>query len=129
MLIAGGVQAQDGPSLKVIMVGLEADMEMIVRAMNYDDFEAIRTKAMEIAEHDKPPMAERKKIMAFLGAEASEFRKGDAMVHSSAVKLAEAALEKDYEKVVDRYKILLGGCVACHTGYRSRIVEHLKEVR
>ncbi len=127
LLLAGTARAQGEPSLKTIMVNLEADMEAIVRGLNYGDFEAIETRARAIADHDKPPMQERAKILTFLGDQADDFKKSDAFVHDTAVKVANGAAEKDYEKVVEGYGILLGGCVACHTKYRSRIVEHLKE--
>ena len=126
VMLISTVQAQNESSLKTIMVKLGTDMEAIVRALNYEDFEAIETKAKEIAEHNKPPMAERVKILTFLAEEAGDFKKSDAMVHNSAVKVAEAAAEKDYGKVIENYKVLLSDCVACHTKYRSRIVEDLK---
>ncbi|MEE9543954.1 MAG: hypothetical protein V3V95_09280 [Thermodesulfobacteriota bacterium] len=109
------------------MVNLETDMEMIVRALNYDDFKTIEARALSIANHEKPSMALRQKIMTFLGEEMDGFKKIDTFVHDSAVKVAEAAAEKNHEKIIIHYTILLGGCVACHTKYRSRIVEHLKE--
>lgn len=127
LLLAGTAGAQGEPSLKTIMVNLETDMEAIVRGLNYGDFEMIEARARAIADHDKPPMQERAKILSFLGEEAGDFKKGDAKVHDTAVKVAEAAAEQDYTKVVEGYGILLGGCVACHTKYRPRIVEHFKE--
>lgn len=127
LLLTSTANAQGTPNLKMIMIDLEADMEAIVRALNYDDFEAVKTHALEIANHQKPPMAQRKKIMAFLGSEMNGFKSSDAFVHDSAVKVAEAADEQNYAKVVESYGILLGGCVACHTKYRSRVLKHLEE--
>jgi cytochrome c556 len=126
-LLIGTARAQNEPSLKIVMINLEADMEAIVRALNYDDFETIKASAMKIADHDKPSMAQRKKIMGLLGNEMADFKEKDSFVHNSAVKVAEAAGDKDHNLVVERYAILLNGCTACHTKYRSKIVEHLKE--
>ena len=111
----------------MIMVDLETDMEMIVRAVSYGDFKAIEASARKIADHDKPPMHERAKILAFLGDKADGFKKSDKRVHNAAAELALVAAEKNYEKVVRGYASLLDGCVACHTKYRSEIIEHFKE--
>jgi cytochrome c556 len=127
LLFTGTANAQGEASLKLVMTNLEADMEAIVRALNYGDFETIEARALAIANHEKPPMTQRKKIMNFLGEEMVGFKKGDAKVHDSALKVAEYAAEKDYAGVIEGYGVLLGGCVACHTTYRSRIIEHLKE--
>ncbi|MBE9532302.1 MAG: hypothetical protein IME98_05800 [Proteobacteria bacterium] len=126
-LLIGTAEAQDEKSLKTIMTELEADMEGIVRGLNYGDFGAVETHALAVANHPKPPMAQRKEIMTFLGKEMNGFKKGDTLVHNAALKVAEFAKEENYTKVVVGYGVLLGGCVACHAKYRSRIVEHFEE--
>ncbi|MFQ5427665.1 MAG: DUF3365 domain-containing protein [Thermodesulfobacteriota bacterium] len=117
-------EAQAELRLRGIMLKLEAGMETIVRSINLGDFEAIASKAREIADHEKPPMEERKRILSFLGEEANAFRETDMEVHSTALRLAQAAKKKDYEGVIKAYGDLLGGCVKCHRGYRAPIVEH-----
>ncbi len=126
-LLITTAEAENEKSLRIIMTELEADMEAVVRGINYGDFNAIKVHAIKIADHDKPPASQMQKVMTLLGAEMPDFKKGDAFVHDTAVNVAKAAEEKDYAKVVEGYTALLGGCVACHTTYRSKIVEHFKE--
>ena len=106
------------------MVELEARMEAIVRAISLDDLEAVESNARQIADHEKPPVEERLKILGFLQEDANGFKETDGIVHLSALKMAEAAARKDYEGVVENYGDVLHGCVSCHTRYRSRIVDH-----
>lgn len=123
-LLSITVQANAGLRLRHIMLNLETNMETIVRSINLGDFEAIESNAREIADHEKPPMEERKRIISFLGEEANAFRETDMEVHSTALRLAEAAKKKDYDGVIKAYGDLLGGCVQCHRGYRAPVVDH-----
>ncbi len=123
-LLASTGQAHADLRLRGIMVELEARMEAIVRAISLDDLEAVESNARQIADHEKPPVEERLKILGFLKEDANGFKETDGIVHLSALKMAEAAARKDYEGVVDLYRDVLNGCVSCHTRYRSRIVDH-----
>ncbi len=116
-------QAQAGLRLRFIMDAIETNMEAIVRSISTGDFKAIEARAREIADHEKPPMEERQKIMSFLKGDAKGFKEADGIVHHRAAKLSELAKKKDYKGVVDTYGLLLGGCVKCHNQYRSRIVK------
>ena len=78
LLLIGSAGAKSEPNLKTVMINLEADMEAIVRALNYDDFLSIKARALAIANHEKPSMALRKKIMTFLGTEAGGVKKADS---------------------------------------------------
>ena len=121
--------AESQANLKDIMIELGADMERIVRALNYGDFKAIEERAREIAYHDKPQPTEMARVLAFLGDEAKAFKSLDALVHNQGLKVAEAALMRDPIKVVEAYKLLLGGCVVCHEKFRAGLSEELKGFR
>ncbi|MCP3677441.1 MAG: hypothetical protein GY721_07610, partial [Deltaproteobacteria bacterium] len=123
-LLASTGQAHAELRLRGIMIELEARMEAIVRAISSGDLEAVDSNARRIADHEKPPLEERQRILGFLKEEANSFKEIDYAVHLSATKLAEAAGNNDYEGVVDNYRDVLHGCVNCHAGFRPRIVEH-----
>ncbi len=123
-LLASTGQVHAELRLRGIMNELETRMEAIVRALSSGDFEAVESNARQIADHEKPPMEERQKIHGLLKEEANGFREIDYAVHQSAAKMAESARSQDYAGVVDNYRDVLHGCVKCHAGFRSRIVEH-----
>ncbi len=110
--------------LKSIMTDLSARMQAVVVAIGAGDFAEIESNASVIADHDKPPMTERMKILGFLKSRASQFKKMDGKVHDNASDMAEAAKREDMEGVLKSFSIVLAGCVECHTGYRDDIVEH-----
>ena len=114
-LLASTGQAHADLRLRGIMVELETSMEAIVRAISLDDLEAVESNARQIADHEKPPVEERLKILGFLKEDANGFKETDGIVHLSALKMAEAAARKDYEGIVDNYRDVLNGCVSCHT--------------
>ena len=117
-------EAQAELRLKAIMAALENDMELIVRAINSGDLKSVEGFATEIADHEKPPLEERQRIMGFLKEDAQGFKAADMVVHNAATELADAAVQNDYERVLSSYTNILTGCVKCHSRYRARVMEH-----
>ncbi len=116
-------QANAGLRLRSVMLRLEVNMEAIVGGITWGDFDTIESNARAIAEHEKPPLKERKKIFAFLKDDARGFKDADAEVHSGAIRLSELAGKKDYNEIIEAYSALLRGCVKCHNAYRDRIIK------
>ncbi len=110
--------------LKAIMVELGESMSRIVEAISTDDFEAVEANALLIAEHERPPMEERKKIIGFLGDDAASFRSFDETVHAEAMKMNDAAKEMEMEAVVESFSRVLEGCTGCHRDFKARVKEH-----
>lgn len=113
--------------LRTIMKEMGDRVEKITHGINTGDFELIEKNALLIAEHEKPPMIERMKILSFLKSESSNFKSSDAKVHDEAVKLAEAAKKKDYDAILLSFADVMKGCVNCHSNYRQKIVDHFYE--
>lgn len=113
----------DDLEIRGIMKGLGTRTEEVVRGINTGDFDLIEKSALKIADHDKPSMIERLKILGFLGTKAGDFKSGDEVVHGAASKLAEAAKKKDTEAVIQSFGELMKGCNSCHSKYRGQIVE------
>lgn len=110
--------------LKAIMNDLAGEMETISRGIWLGDFNIIEAAAVKVADHEKPPMAERMKILGFLKGRAGGFKAADASVHDNAMAMAEAAKREDMAGVVEKFDAVMKGCVECHTGYRADIVDH-----
>lgn len=96
-------------------------MERISDGIWREDYAAIVEAAQYIADHPKPPMEQRKRIIGALGSDAAGFRAGDKRVHEGALAVVEAAQAKQMPEVAVRFGRLAEGCVACHSDFRSRL--------
>lgn len=96
-------------------------MERISDGIWREDYAAIVEAAQYIADHPKPPMEQRRKIIGALGADAADFRAGDKRVHDGALSVIEAARAEQMPEVAARFGRLAEGCVACHSDFRSRL--------
>ncbi len=117
--------AEDG-TLKQVMQQLGQDYSDLDRAILLEDFETAEKAAHTIAFHDKPSMGQRMKILASLRLEMSDFKKADEKVHALAVEIEQAAKAKDMPLLIKRQSQMLSACMACHTSYRSRVIDILK---
>lgn len=117
--------ASDG-SLKQIMQQLGEDFDSLNQAILRENFTEAARASHAIAFHDKPSMAQRMKLMSSLGMEIKNFKKVDGIVHGLAIKLEEAAKAQDMPLLIKHQSHMLSACMACHTSYRSRVVNLLK---
>ena len=110
--------------LRAIMQELSSDMRAITDGIVLEEWQAIAEAAARIADHRKPPLAERQRIIGYLGDEAGSFKSHDNEVHLAASKLSEAATRKDGAAVIDTFARVQSGCLACHQQFRGKVVEH-----
>lgn len=123
--VQAGSEASDG-SLKQIMQQLGRDFDSLNQAILREDFAGAETAAHAIGFHDKPSMVQRMKLMSSLGTEMKSFKKADGVVHGLAIKLEAAAKARDMPLLIKHQSQMLSACMACHTSYRSRVVNLLK---
>ena len=124
MLVAAPAISGAELQLRTIMNGMNDRMKDIVNAINREDFSAIEENAMKIADHDKPPVTERVKILSFMLGKSPEFKGMDDKVHASAKELAEAAKKKNIDAVLSNFSKVQRACINCHTKFKAQIVEH-----
>ena len=117
---AQSVTAEAG-TLKAVMQQLGRDYASLNQAVLMEDFEAAANAALHIAKHDQPSLGQKVKIMAGLRSEMSAFKQADSKVHSLAVDIQQAAEANDMPLLIQRQSAMLSACMACHTGYRSKI--------
>jgi cytochrome c556 len=110
--------------LRAIMRDMASDMRKITDGIVLEEWQAIAEAAARIADHRKPPLAERQQIMGFLGNEAGKFKSYDNEVHLAAGELSEAAMREDGTAVIDSFAKVQSGCLACHGQFRNTILEH-----
>lgn len=124
VLIATPAASMAQLQLRTIMNGLNDRMKSIVDAINREDFKTIEENALRVADHEKPPITERLKILGFLKRKSPELKAFDDKVHESANELAESAKKKNMDAVITNFAQVQKACIACHTKFKTQIVEH-----
>lgn len=124
ILIATPAVSMAELQLRTIMNGMNDRMKAVVDAINREDFKAIEENAMKIADHEKPPITERIKILTFMKTQAPELKGMDDKVHASAKELSESAKKKNMDAVVANFAKVQKACITCHSKFKAQIVEH-----
>ena len=113
-------------SLKLVMQGLLADTQQLTTAIFNEDFAAIELVAKNIADHPKPSMATRMKLMKAMGADMAKFKANDGVVHGAAVDMVKNAQKKDIKAIGENFQTMIGGCLACHGEFKAKVSDILK---
>lgn len=116
---SGGAQA--AASLQDIMRDMGAELGRLAQALSADDLDRAAEAARAIAEHPRPPLAERMRILGRLGNDAAAFRAGDHEVHEAALAVRAAADAADRDALRSGFHRLMNGCLDCHTRFRARL--------
>lgn len=111
-------------ALRKIMQDLGSNMQVITRAIASENWELVATTAPLIANHPRPPVAERMRILNFAGAEVGKFKGYDKQTHEAAKKLGEVALSSDGDAIITAFASLQSTCLACHRHFRKPFREH-----
>jgi len=109
-------------TLKAVMQQLGRDYHTLSQAILMEDFEGAEIAALAIAQHEKPSMRQRMALMAALGTEMPKFKQADDAVHQLALEMTKAAKAKDMPQLIQHQSQLMRGCMACHTGYRQKLM-------
>ncbi len=113
-------------SLKAIMQQLGMDYAALDEAILREDFAGAAQAAHAIAFHETPSIGTKMKLMVNLRTEMKKFKQADDKVHHLALDIEKAAKAKDMKALIAKQSQMLGACMACHTSYRSRIIEILR---
>ena len=123
-LAASHVQAAEPLEFQKVMKELGKNMQVITDGISREDWDLVAKTAPMIAEHPQPPLAEKTRIISFMGAEMSRFKSFDMQTHEAAHDLLHAAHEKDGQKVIDAFQKVQSSCLGCHQTFRSKFKEH-----
>lgn len=123
-LSASYAQAVEPLELQKVMKELGKNIQVITDGISHEDWELVAKTAPMIAEHPQPPLAEKMRIMSFMGADMPKFKAFDGETHEAAHDLLHAAHEKDGQKVIAAFQKVQSTCLNCHQTFRGKFVEH-----
>ncbi|EOW9267625.1 hypothetical protein VCSRO160_3586 [Vibrio cholerae] len=91
---AGDATQVEPLALRKIMQELGRNMQAITGAISQEEWVQVVQLAPKVAAHPEPPLTEKMRILAYLGADATKFRNFDAQTHEAALamKLAAASI-------------------------------------
>ncbi|MBA6230744.1 MULTISPECIES: hypothetical protein [unclassified Colwellia] len=112
-------------TFKHIMQGLLSETKMITQGIILEDFTLINDATENIINHPKPAMSQRKKLMKALGDDIATFKGLDHIVHRGAMKIQQAAKDKNMVVVIAEYQKLITGCQSCHSTFKARLSKAL----
>lgn len=124
LLAASNVQAAEPLEFQKVMKELGKNMQIITDGISREDWKLVAETAPMIAEHPQPPLAEKTRIISFMGAEMSRFKSFDMQTHEAAHDLLHAAHEEDGQKVIEAFSKVQSSCLGCHQAFRSKFKEH-----
>ncbi|WP_303908623.1 cytochrome c [Thiohalomonas denitrificans] len=131
ILVVGALATGAGPAmaadLKSIMAQLGRDMRQVSDGILLGDLEQVAQGAQAVADHPRPSIGQRWRILQGMGDELEGFRQADALVHDKAVELGEAAHAGDRKQALRRYFGLVEACIACHDKYREPVRELMRD--
>lgn len=120
---AQSAEAVKPTALRAVMEKLGRDMQAVAGAISKEEWARVAELAPGIAKHAEPPMSEKMRILAWLGADAGKFRGLDGQVHDAATAMGEAAQRNDGQAVIAAFSKTQQSCLACHQSYRRSFVE------
>lgn len=123
-LAVAGPEATEPLVLRSIMRDLGKRMEIVTHGIAHEDWELVEETARLIAEHPKPPLLEKTRILGFVGTDLGKFKAYDEDTHQAARTLEEAAARRDGQRAIAAFANLQNSCLACHQAFRRPFVEH-----
>ncbi|WP_018949228.1 cytochrome c [Thioalkalivibrio sp. ALMg11] len=112
-------------SFQSVMQDLADDMNRVQSALFVEDFDAVTEAAEAIADHPRPSLGERRRMLSAVGTRVGEFRSLDQQVHEAAKNLADAARDQDLDTAIRYHGRLVNACIACHSAFRDEVVNAL----
>ena len=125
--LAVAAEPTQEPTLKEIMQGLRDDVFTIADGMFTDDMDRVAQGASGIAHHPAIPGEQVQRVAAELGPEMPAFKQFDIRVHDLSLSIISAAEAQDRKRISADFQQLINGCLACHTSYKERVANALKD--
>lgn len=126
---AGDATGAQPLALRKIMQELGSNMQATTGAISREDWAQVVQLAPSIAAHPAPPLTEKIRIFAYLGADAGRFRGFDAQTHEAALAMKQAAARSDGKAVIQSFARVQESCMGCHQAFRKPFVEHFYGAR
>lgn len=111
-------------ALHTIMQDLSMNMQAVTDGISREDWPLVAKIAPRIADHPQPPLAEKMRILSFIGSNAGKFKDYDEKNHQAGQELKRAATRQDGPAVIAAFATLQNGCLTCHQSFRKSFQEH-----
>lgn len=111
-------------ALQGVMQQLGRDMQTVTGAIATEDWGTVAELAPKIARHAEPPIAEKLRILSWIGSDAGKFRGFDGEVHDAATAMEEAAMRGDGQDVISAFSEVQLSCLGCHQNFREPFIKH-----
>lgn len=111
-------------ALRQIMQDLGKNIQAIADAISHEDWTQVAQAASAIADHPKPPLLEKTRILTFVGRDIGQFKEYDTKTHDAAQALSQLATNKDGKAIIDSFNSLQNTCLTCHQTFRQSFVNH-----
>ena len=123
-LAASRVHAAEPLALQKVMKDLGRNMQVITDGISREDWALVEKTAPLIADHPRPPMLEKMRIMGFVGTNMAKFKAYDGETHDQAQAVGKAAQARDGQGVIISFQKLQTSCYTCHSEFRKPFVAH-----
>lgn len=116
-------------ALRKIMQDMGKNMQVITDGISREDWEMVARTAPLIADHPQAPLAEKMRILSFIGSDVGKFKSYDEKTHQAARALEQAGVRNEGQSVISSFATLQNSCLACHQSFRKPFVEHFYDAR
>lgn len=110
-------------ALSAIMRGMSRNMQIIADGIAREDWALIAETAPLIADHPRPPLADKIRILSMLGTDSTKFKSHDQQTNRAARDVHQAASRQDGIAVIAAYQRLQTACFDCHRSFRDRFAQ------
>lgn len=117
-------QAAEPLALQQVMKDLGENMQIATDAISREDCSSVEHTAHLIGEHAQTPQDEKMRITGFMGSNMGKFKAFGEQTHQAAHQMAEAARQKNGQKVIAASQKLQSSCLSCHQAFRPAFVKH-----
>lgn len=117
-------KATEPLALQQVMKDLGKNMQIATDGISREDWSSVEHAAHNIAGHTETPPDEKVRIAGFMGSNMGKFKAFDGQTHLAAHEMAEAARQKDGQKVISAFQKLQSACLSCHHDFRPAFVKH-----
>jgi len=129
MTWAAGNTEPDPLALRKIMQDQGLHMQTITAAICREDWQRVAIIAPLIADHPQPPLAEKIRILRFIGSDVGRYKNHDKQTSQAGQELKQAAERIDGPEVISAFAALQNSCLACHQNFRKPFQEYFYEQR
>lgn len=128
LVIPASAPAAEEMVLSKVMKEQGKSMQLIAGGIAREDYEQVAKASLAVIDPPHPPstLAEKFRLMSFLGTNVGRFKALDGETKERATDLANAARARNGEATIAAFQRLQTSCLACHTEFRKPFQDHFK---